>query len=343
MQPQPCQSTVLANSQNFLKSVALVDRLLAESSIEPGDLVLDLGAGTGLITDSLAKRGCRVIAVEKDPSLASHLRKRFAPTPTVRVFQCDLMHVPPPSCRYKVFSNIPFEVTTSTINRLIRAKNPPDDAYLVVQREAATRFLGVPRCTLVAALLFPWFEATLVHAFERRDFVPAPRVEVVMLRLRKRGPPLVESERSQVYRDFVVAVFTARTDSTGETLRLLLGKQLGSRLAQRLWSIQATPSQTRPSDWVELFAATLRIAGDQLQWRVAHAERRLHEQHRRLQKVHRTRVRHLRPPPGVVVQSEKERDGGRARPWTGLSPPSHTTTEISTPFRLAKYGPSRAQ
>src|SRR5690349_17367492 len=204
MQPQFRQSTLLAHSQNFLKSAALVDRLLAESSIEPEDLVLDLGAGTGIITDSLAKRGCRVIAVEKDPWLASHLRNRFAQTPTVQVRQCDLMHLPLPSCRYKVFSNIPFDVTTSTISRLIRAKNPPDDTYLVVQLEAAQRFLGVPRCTLVAVLMFPWFEATVVHAFKRRDFVPAPRVEVVMLRLRKRGPPLVESERAQVYRDFVV-------------------------------------------------------------------------------------------------------------------------------------------
>jgi 23S rRNA (adenine-N6)-dimethyltransferase len=302
MQPQSRQSIVLANSQNFLKSGALVDRLLAESSIEPGDLVLDLGAGTGVVTHSLANHGCRVIAVEKDPSLASHLRNRFAQTPRVQVRQCDLMHMPLPPCRYKVFSNIPFDVTTSTVSRLIRAKNPPDAAYLVMQQEAAERFVGVPRCTLVAALTFPWFEATLVHAFHRRDFVPTPRVEVVMLRLRKRGPPLVEPEHAQVYRDFVVEVFTARTDSVRETLKLLLGNQLGSRLAQRFWRIPATPSQTRASEWVELFAAAFRIVGDLLQWRVDHAERRLYGQHRRLQKVHRTRVRHLRPPPGVVLQ-----------------------------------------
>jgi 23S rRNA (adenine-N6)-dimethyltransferase len=208
MQPQSRKSTVLADSQNFLKSSALVDRLLADSSIESGDLVLDLGAGTGVITDSLANHGCHVIAVEKDPSLASHLRNRFAQTPRVHVRQCDLMHVALPACRYKVFSNIPFDVTTDTVSRLIRANNPPDDTYLVVQQEAAERFVGVPRCTLVAALTFPWFEATVVHAFERRDFLPAPRVEVVMLRLRKRGPPLMTRQHAQVYRDFVVAVFT---------------------------------------------------------------------------------------------------------------------------------------
>jgi len=323
MQPQSRQSTVLANSQNFLKSGALVDRLLATSSIERGDLVLDLGAGTGVITDSLTKHGCRVIAVEQAPLLASHLRNRFAHIPHVQVLQCDLLHAPLPWCRYNVFSNIPFDITTSTVSRLTRASNPPDDAYVVVQQEAAERFVGVPRCTLVAALAFPWFEITVVHAFERRDFVPAPRVEVVMLRLRKRGPPLVMPEQAQLYRDFVVTVFSAPTHSLHETLKALLGKQLGARLAQHFWRTQATPSQTRPSEWVELFAATFRILGDQLRWRVAHAERRLHEHQRRLQKLHRTRGRHLRPPPAIVLKCTSAR--WRSRPSVDRAEPTVTT------------------
>ena len=166
-----------------------------------------------------------------------------------------------------------------------------------MQRESAERFLGCPRCTLVSALTFPWFDTSLMHEFDRRDFVPMPRVEVVMLRLRKRGPPLVAREHAQMYRDFVVQVFTARTRSVNESMKLLLGKRLGARLAQRLCVADATPSQTRPSEWVEIFAGALRLIGDELKWRVAHAERRLQEQHRRLHKVHRTRARHLRPPP----------------------------------------------
>jgi 23S rRNA (adenine-N6)-dimethyltransferase len=286
-----------------------VDRLLAASTIQSGELVLDLGAGSGILTDRLASWGCHVIAVEKDPPLASYLRTRFAQIRHVQVLHCDVLQAPLPTCKYKVFSNIPFDATASIVSRLTRAKNAPDEAYLVMQRESAERFIGSPRCTLIAALTFPWFDATLVHEFDRRDFMPMPRVEVVMLRLRKRGPPLVAPEHAQVYRDFVVGVFTARTSSVGQSLKLLFGKQLGARLAQRLCVADATPSQTRPSEWVELFAAAIRILGDELKWRVAHSERRLQKQQVRLCKVHRTRARRLRPPP--VALNARVNCGGR--------------------------------
>ncbi len=101
MQHQSSRPTVVAHSQNFLTSSALVHRLLAASTIQPGALVLDLGAGRGIMTDRLANWGCKVIAVEKDARLASHLRTRFAQTPCVQVRQCDVLLVPLPHCPYR--------------------------------------------------------------------------------------------------------------------------------------------------------------------------------------------------------------------------------------------------
>jgi Ribosomal RNA adenine dimethylase len=206
-----------------------------------------------------------------------------------------------------------------------------------MQREAAERFLGCPQSTLVAALTFPWFDTTVVHEFDRRDFVPTPRVEVVMLRLRKRGPPLVAREQAQAYRDFVVHVFTARTSSVGKSLKLLLGKRLGARLAQRLYVADATPSQMQPSVWVELFGSALRLVGDELKWRVAHAERRLQEQHRRLHKLHRTRARRLRPPPQACGARAAEGTEGRTRMDEVLI---RGATNAVVRTRRALYGPS---
>src|ERR1700716_2090400 len=121
------------HSQNFFRSPDLVDWLLDRSNIQPGDLVLDLGAGTGLIAERLARRGCRVLAVENDPTLAAHLEERFADVETVRVKHADTLEVLLPRQPYKVFSNIPFDATAAIVSGLTGAAWSPEDAYLVLQ------------------------------------------------------------------------------------------------------------------------------------------------------------------------------------------------------------------
>ncbi|MBV8716854.1 MAG: rRNA adenine N(6)-methyltransferase family protein [Chloroflexi bacterium] len=304
---------VLAHTQNFLRSGALVDRLLDASSIHAGDLVLDLGAGLGAITRRLASRGCEVFAIEKDADLWERLQQTMVDVPNVRVLHADLVELRLPQRAYKVFSNIPFDVTADVVRRLTRGTCPPEDAYLVVQREAADRFIGQPRTTLPAVLLFPWFEASLFYRFRRTDFAPAPRVEVVMLRLRKRGPPLVAPTEAQLYRDFAVALFTSHAACITDALQTVLGHQRALRLARALQIGPETSTDLPPRRWLELFQAAAHVAGEELRWRVTHAEGRLREQQRKLRKLHRTRVRRLdraiehAPPQSRIPSSERSR------------------------------------
>jgi hypothetical protein len=72
---------------------------------------------------------------------------------TVRVCKADILRLKLPRQPCKVFSNIPFDNTAEIVKRLTRTATPPDDAYLVVQREACERFLGQPKTTLVSVLL----------------------------------------------------------------------------------------------------------------------------------------------------------------------------------------------
>jgi 23S rRNA (adenine-N6)-dimethyltransferase len=285
---------MLTNSQKFLRSRALVDRLIAASSIQPRDLVLDLGAGHGIITERLVQIGCRVIAVEKDPVLAARLRARFT---AVDVRRVDILELVLPSQPYTVFANIPFDTTTAIVQHLTRAACPPEDAYLVVQREAAERLVGAPRGTLVAASLAPWFEASVVHRFRRTDFAPMPRVEVVMLRLRKRGPPLVMPEHASLFRGFVVFLFTARQRSLANRLAQLLGRRRAAHLLRHLGlAPTSTPASLAPDEWLDLFSEFQTAANPRTQLLVSEAERRLRNQQRHLRKLHRTRMRGMRRP-----------------------------------------------
>lgn len=113
--------------------------LVRRSGVRAGDLVLDLGAGTGVITHELVRCGCRVVAVELDPRLAARLRRRFASTPSVRVLEADALHVALPREPFRVVANIPFHVTTALIRRLLGHGRQMVRADLIVQWGAALK------------------------------------------------------------------------------------------------------------------------------------------------------------------------------------------------------------
>jgi 23S rRNA (adenine-N6)-dimethyltransferase len=296
----PRSRSTLWRSQNFLRSPELVDRLLDRSGIGPPDLVYDLGAGAGVLIDRLAKRCRRVVAVEADPRLCAGLRRRFADRPNVEVRCADARAVALPGQPYKVFANLPFDATAAIVGRLVGAPRPPDDAFLAVQREAAERFVGRPTTTLYALLLAPWFEPSVEHRFRRSDFEPAPAVDVVLLRLRKRGPPLVAAAQAQLYRDFVTAAFTAWQPSVGSALARAVGPRAAAAIVRAAEVDPARqPSAVPLAGWLRLFGAFARVGDPGAHDAVAGAERALRRQQARLRKRHRTSLarRSPRPPP----------------------------------------------
>lgn len=283
-------SDSIVHSQNFLHSWRLVDRLIDASSVCDRDDVVEIGPGRGIITERLARRCRRLVAVEKDRSLVGELRQHFACCPQVDIRDGDFLDFVLPRNPYKVFASIPFNITAAIVGKLTSGLSPPDDAYLVVQREAALRFIGSPRETLASVLLKPWFEPALVHTFRRTDFDPIPAVDVVMLRLRKRGPPHLDHRRGQVYRDFVVHCFTSRQPTLAATLDRLLDRRSRQKALQGVESLgHSSPSDVCFADWHTLFERVLEEVGAPGLDRIQGSESRLRLQQATLEKTHRTR------------------------------------------------------
>ncbi len=278
-------------AQNFLKDPALVAMLLDRSGMERDAVVYEIGPGTGIITEQLARRYQRVVAIEQDPRLATVLLRKFADQPNVTIHTGDFLRHRLPRQPYSVFANIPFNVTSAIVAKLTTGGAAPDLAYLAMQREAAQMFLGRPHATLRAALLYPWFELEIVHRFKRADFIPAPRVDVVMLRLRKRGPPLVSSADRQGFRDFATYSFTAWQPTLGETLtRIFTPRQLNALCGALGCDLEVSPSSIACEQWLSLFECVKTLGNQRAQRMIAGSEHRLARQQKRLEKVHRTRA-----------------------------------------------------
>ena len=178
-------------SQNFLTNRELVSKLIRGSSISPSDTVLEIGPGRGIITQELLKITPHVIAIEKDPKLTSHPR--------------DFLTYPLPRTPYKVFANIPFSITGAIVRKLLQAPNPPADCYLIMQSEAAAKFVIHPQANTMAAILYyPFLDIKIIHRLARTDFSPPPAVDSVLVRFTHKSSTLIKS----VYQDFIAYHFT---------------------------------------------------------------------------------------------------------------------------------------
>lgn len=196
-------------SQNFLKDSGLIKRLIRASGISWNDTVLEIGAGRGIITESLLSASRKVIAVEIDKDLFTHLSRRLRNNKALELVCGDILEIELPKKPYKVFSNIPFSITGEIIKKLLFSDNPPDSCNLILQKEAALKFMVNQRKnSMLSVLFYPWFEIKISHIFKRTDFTPMPSVDICLLQIIKRPTPLISNNDLSKYRDFVVFKFT---------------------------------------------------------------------------------------------------------------------------------------
>ena len=278
------------HSQIFLKNHNLAAALLQRSTITDMDLVVEIGPGRGILTHQLAQNRRQVIAVEKDPDLYNLLRRMFSCRRNVHLYQADFLNFRLPEAPYKVFANIPFNITSAIVNRLVSAQDPPEDAYLVMQKEAADMLLGLPCETMRTILLKPWFGLEIVHRFRRTDFEPVPRVDVVMLRLNRRQQALVAPGARASFRDFVVYTFTTWRPTLGKIFKGLFSWQQVKRIRKELAiDLNGTPTSLTLEQWLGLFKRFENEAASDAKGMVWGSAKRLARHQSRQNKVHRTR------------------------------------------------------
>ena len=247
-----------ALGQNLFRSDAPARRLVQAAGVRPGDRVYDLGAGTGRVTAALLAAGARVVAVELDPNLAGKLAARFGAA-DVRLVQSDLADVvfrPP----YKVVANPPFGRTAALLKRLLFDAPAPVSASLVLQREAALKYAGV-RANAVSLTVQPWFEVRIVGTIDRRDFVPAPAVDVAILRLDRRTRPLLADVDRLAWDGFVRWAYARPPDEARRLFRPLLSHLQWRRLSDDLAIAPGASRNALTLDqWLGLFRFAQRHA-----------------------------------------------------------------------------------
>ena len=196
-------------SQNFLVSRSTVSKLVRMSSISKDDIVIDIGAGEGSITQELARRAKKVIAIENDKSLFERLEKIFKGKKNVNLYNIDINKFVYPSFNFKVFANIPFNLTSKILKGLLDSRHFKE-VYLITQLDAVFRYTGEytnSENTLLSTLYGAYYEFDIFHRFALDDFVPTPRYKCVMIKILRKDKELIEFDHYNKYRDYIAYIF----------------------------------------------------------------------------------------------------------------------------------------
>lgn len=215
-----------------MHDAAVLDRIIAESGVGATDTVLEVGPGTGELTERLVHAARRVVAVEIDETLALHVRRRLADFDNLQVICAGVLdHTPAELLAeghaerpYSVIANIPYYITAPILRVFLESVDRPERLTLMVQKEVAQSIVAGPgKMSLMGVSVQFYGEARLLFSVPPEAFYPPPRVASAVVRIDVRERPAVEVPDVSTFFEVVRAGFSQPR------------KQLHNALAGRLW------------------------------------------------------------------------------------------------------------
>jgi 23S rRNA (adenine-N6)-dimethyltransferase len=252
-----------ARSQHFLRSPRLAAAIVADASVRPGELVLDLGAGSGRLVQPLAAAGAHVRAVELDPLWAAKLRERFRAAPNVEVVEDDILRVPLPARPFRVVANLPFHLTTAMLHRLLDDPGTPlRRADVLVEWEVARKRGLCWPSTMLNVVWGARYELDVVRRVPAACFEPHPDADAGLLRIVRRSEPLVSDRDAASFRALVEVGFRGR----GRSLRAALAARVRGPIFKQAGRELGFDSSVAARDldvhqWAGLFHAVGAVRG----------------------------------------------------------------------------------
>lgn len=213
----------MPKDQHFLVDSKILEKICSYAKLRKDEKVLEIGAGTGNLTEKLLKAGVFVFAIEKDQLLLDKLRKRFLNEKNLMLIGGDALKLNFPKVD-KIVSSLPFSISRKITEKLLMHKFKL--AILVYQKEFAEKLIAKTnskRYKFISALTQSCAEIEILSKIPNEAFIPMPKVSCVIVKLKQKN--LAEKE----YIEFLHLLFNHRNKKIEQTLKVKLPENFSGK------------------------------------------------------------------------------------------------------------------
>lgn len=218
-----------ALGQNFLINPSVCPRMAEECGVNEKSGVIEIGPGIGVLTNELAKRAGKVVAIELDKRLLPVLEETLGEYDNVKVINGDVMKLDIKRIIAEEFSgmdvcvcaNLPYYITSPIVMKLLEEKLPVTSITVMVQKEAAQRIcakVGTRQSGAVTVAVWYYSSPEMLFPVSAGSFMPSPKVDSAVIRLNIRREPPVSVKNEDIFFKTVRAAFSQRRKNIANSL-----------------------------------------------------------------------------------------------------------------------------
>lgn len=213
-------------SQNFLVNLGAARRIVEALNLSGSEIVLEIGAGQGVLTQFLAEKAKKVYAVELDRGLVELLTKKFAQAENVQIISADILkvrledYVSIPN-KIKIVGNLPYQITSPVLDWIVNQREFIELAVVTVQKEVAQRICAKPgtrEWSPLSIFCRVYFRPKVLLTLSAGSFFPAPKVQSAVVRLLISDELVLKPEDQKVFFNLIQRIFSARRKTLLKTL-----------------------------------------------------------------------------------------------------------------------------
>ncbi len=240
--------------QHFLKSEKALRQIVEAGTIKPMDTILEIGPGTGILTNQLLQQAKQVVAVEKDRELIQYLSENFTSDIEGRklvILDKDILSFDPATMQwygktYKLIANIPYYITGAIIEQFLSARFQPSQMVLLIQKEVAERIVARDHKESVLSIAVKAYgKPHIIDKVPKGAFSPAPKVDSAIISIKDISRAFFSDCDETLFFSLLKSLFGKKRKQIGGSLAEYMGNKTNA--LEVLNHIHIDP-KTRPED-----------------------------------------------------------------------------------------------